>query len=211
MTILLLFASFLFLIVVIHWTGKKQLCPEWKYHKYHLIISLQNIDGINLFIQALCWMFELLKFLCCPKMSSWFDITSAFHFMFFQEAFLSSLKALQPEICITAAYGNILPRKFLNIPLLGQSDVIFIKIYIILCGPVLVFTCIFLGCLHRHDSYFLLNGIIGIVVSGLMKLLAFCEPGTVNIHPSLLPQYRGAAPVQRALQVSLSWVGYNVQ
>lgn len=25
--------------------------------------------------------------------------------------------------------------------------------------------------------------------------------GTVNIHPSLLPQYRGAAPVQRALQV----------
>ena len=26
--------------------------------------------------------------------------------------------------------------------------------------------------------------------------------GTLNIHPSLLPQYRGAAPVQRALQVS---------
>jgi len=25
--------------------------------------------------------------------------------------------------------------------------------------------------------------------------------GTVNIHPSLLPLYRGAAPVQRALQV----------
>lgn len=27
--------------------------------------------------------------------------------------------------------------------------------------------------------------------------------GTVNIHPSLLPLYRGAAPVQRALQVLL--------
>lgn len=27
--------------------------------------------------------------------------------------------------------------------------------------------------------------------------------GTVNIHPSLLPLYRGAAPVQRALQVAL--------
>jgi len=27
--------------------------------------------------------------------------------------------------------------------------------------------------------------------------------GTVNIHPSLLPLYRGAAPVQRALQVQL--------
>ncbi len=25
--------------------------------------------------------------------------------------------------------------------------------------------------------------------------------GTLNIHPSLLPRYRGASPVQRALQV----------
>ena len=25
--------------------------------------------------------------------------------------------------------------------------------------------------------------------------------GTLNVHPSLLPRYRGAAPVQRALQV----------
>lgn len=30
-----------------------------------------------------------------------------------------------------------------------------------------------------------------------------CIPGTVNIHPSLLPLYRGAAPVQRALQVCM--------
>ncbi|XP_052197872.1 uncharacterized protein LOC127804858 isoform X2 [Diospyros lotus] len=59
-----------------------------------------------------------------------------------EETFLSNLRALQPELCITAAYGNILPNKFLKIPPLG----------------------------------------------------------TVNIHPSLLPLYRGAAPVQRALQ-----------
>ncbi|EXB57385.1 Methionyl-tRNA formyltransferase [Morus notabilis] len=59
-----------------------------------------------------------------------------------EEIFLSNLRELKPELCITAAYGNILPRKFLNIPPLG----------------------------------------------------------TVNIHPSLLPLYRGAAPVQRALQ-----------
>ncbi|KAK7365222.1 hypothetical protein VNO80_14109 [Phaseolus coccineus] len=57
------------------------------------------------------------------------------------DAFLSNLKALQPQLCITAAYGNILPTKFLDIP----------------------------------------------------------QFGTVNIHPSLLPLYRGAAPVQRAL------------
>lgn len=31
----------------------------------------------------------------------------------------------------------------------------------------------------------------------------FNVSGTVNIHPSLLPLYRGAAPVQRALQVKI--------
>ncbi|KAL0701018.1 hypothetical protein Bca4012_057140 [Brassica carinata] len=68
------------------------------------------------------------------------------------EAFLSSLRDLQPELCVTAAYGNILPTKFLNIPL--------------------------------H--------------------------GTVNIHPSLLPLYRGAAPVQRALQDGVQETGVSL-
>jgi methionyl-tRNA formyltransferase len=36
--------------------------------------------------------------------------------------------------------------------------------------------------------------------------LALPRRGTLNIHPSLLPLYRGAAPVQRALQVGfLGW------
>ncbi|KAK8546599.1 hypothetical protein V6N12_027375 [Hibiscus sabdariffa] len=69
-----------------------------------------------------------------------------------EETFLSSLRALQPEVCITAAYGNILPTKFLNIPTLG----------------------------------------------------------TVNIHPSLLPLYRGAAPVQRALQDGVNETGVSL-
>ncbi|OMO73409.1 hypothetical protein COLO4_27119 [Corchorus olitorius] len=69
-----------------------------------------------------------------------------------EEAFLSSLRALQPELCVTAAYGNILPTKFLNIPSLG----------------------------------------------------------TVNIHPSLLPLYRGAAPVQRALQDGAKETGVSL-
>ncbi|KAF4377424.1 hypothetical protein G4B88_026377 [Cannabis sativa] len=69
-----------------------------------------------------------------------------------EDAFLSDLRALQPELCITAAYGNILPSKFLNIPPLG----------------------------------------------------------TVNIHPSLLPQYRGAAPVQRALQDGVKETGVSL-
>ncbi|CAA0843106.1 formyltransferase- putative [Striga hermonthica] len=69
-----------------------------------------------------------------------------------EESFLSALKALEPELCITAAYGNILPSKFLKIPSMG----------------------------------------------------------TVNIHPSLLPLYRGAAPVQRALQDGVRETGVSV-
>ncbi|ESQ28690.1 hypothetical protein EUTSA_v10019000mg [Eutrema salsugineum] len=68
------------------------------------------------------------------------------------EAFLCTLRDLQPELCVTAAYGNILPTKFLNIPV--------------------------------H--------------------------GTVNIHPSLLPRYRGAAPVQRALQDGVPETGVSL-
>ncbi|KAF3445256.1 hypothetical protein FNV43_RR14950 [Rhamnella rubrinervis] len=69
-----------------------------------------------------------------------------------EDIFLSTFRALQPELCITAAYGNILPSKFLNIPPLG----------------------------------------------------------TVNIHPSLLPLYRGAAPVQRALQDGVRETGVSL-
>ncbi|KAF8407697.1 hypothetical protein HHK36_006832 [Tetracentron sinense] len=69
-----------------------------------------------------------------------------------EETFLSNLRVLQPELCITAAYGNILPKKFLQIPSLG----------------------------------------------------------TVNIHPSLLPLYRGAAPVQRALQDGVKETGVSL-
>eukprot|EP00258_Populus_trichocarpa_P028301 XP_024444320.1 uncharacterized protein LOC18099405 [Populus trichocarpa] len=69
-----------------------------------------------------------------------------------EDTFLSTLRALQPELCITAAYGNILPTKFLNIPPMG----------------------------------------------------------TVNIHPSLLPLYRGAAPVQRALQDGAKETGVSL-
>ncbi|XP_010551967.1 PREDICTED: uncharacterized protein LOC104822436 [Tarenaya hassleriana] len=69
-----------------------------------------------------------------------------------EDSFLSALRDLQPELCITAAYGNILPTKFLKIPSLG----------------------------------------------------------TVNIHPSLLPLYRGAAPVQRALQDGVKETGVSL-
>ncbi|XP_077220636.1 formyltransferase isoform X3 [Tasmannia lanceolata] len=61
-------------------------------------------------------------------------------------------RASEPEVCVTAAYGNILPSKFLEIP--------------------------------HH--------------------------GTVNIHPSLLPFYRGAAPVQRALQDGVKETGVSL-
>lgn len=58
-------------------------------------------------------------------------------------ATLAALRALSPDLFVTAAYGSYLPSRVLALP--------------------------------RH--------------------------GTLNIHPSLLPAYRGAAPIQRALMV----------
>lgn len=69
-----------------------------------------------------------------------------------EEMFLADLRALKPDLCVTAAYGNILPKRFLEIP----------------------------------------------------------QHGTVNVHPSLLPLYRGAAPVQRALQDGVKVTGVSV-
>ena len=66
--------------------------------------------------------------------------------------FLTHLESLGIDLCITAAYGNFLPKRFLSIPKLG----------------------------------------------------------TVNIHPSMLPLYRGAAPVQRSLQNGDSSTGVSV-
>jgi methionyl-tRNA formyltransferase len=68
------------------------------------------------------------------------------------EDFLSALEALSPDLCITAAYGNYLPKRFLSIP----------------------------------------------------------KCGTVNIHPSLLPKYRGAAPAQRCLEAGDATSGVSV-
>lgn len=63
-----------------------------------------------------------------------------------QPAFLERVAALSPDLAVTAAYGNMLPQTFLDLPRLG----------------------------------------------------------TLNVHPSLLPKYRGAAPVQRAVEVRLA-------
>jgi methionyl-tRNA formyltransferase len=59
---------------------------------------------------------------------------------------------LQPDLAVTAAYGQILPERFLRVPRLG----------------------------------------------------------VLNIHPSLLPRYRGAAPVQRALQDGVTCTGVSI-
>lgn len=67
--------------------------------------------------------------------------------------FLDELEhSIKPDICITAAYGQYLPKRFLAIP----------------------------------------------------------KYGTLNIHPSLLPRWRGASPVQRSLQAGDNPVGVSV-
>ncbi|NBO36983.1 methionyl-tRNA formyltransferase [bacterium] len=66
--------------------------------------------------------------------------------------FIAQLAELSPDVCVTAAYGQVLSEEFLALP--------------------------------KH--------------------------GTLNIHPSLLPLYRGAAPVQRALEDGVSETGVTV-
>jgi len=68
-------------------------------------------------------------------------------------AFLEDLESnVRPDLCITAAYGQYLPKRFLETPSFG----------------------------------------------------------TVNIHPSLLPRWRGASPVQRSLEAGDDPVGVTV-
>jgi Formyl transferase len=66
--------------------------------------------------------------------------------------FLQDFIDLCPDLCITAAYGQYLPKRFLQTP----------------------------------------------------------KYGTVNIHPSLLPKWRGASPVQRSLEMGDNPVGVSV-
>lgn len=67
--------------------------------------------------------------------------------------FLDELEfSVRPDMCITAAYGQYLPKRFLAIPKLG----------------------------------------------------------TLNIHPSLLPRWRGASPVQRSLEAGDDPLGVSV-
>ncbi|CAE7188370.1 fmt, partial [Symbiodinium sp. CCMP2456] len=68
------------------------------------------------------------------------------------EAFLEKLEDLKPDVCVTAAYGEYLPRRFLEAPRLG----------------------------------------------------------TINLHPSLLPRWRGASPVQRCLVAGDTETGITI-
>lgn len=68
------------------------------------------------------------------------------------ESFLSELERMGVDLCVTAAYGCYLPKRFLAIP----------------------------------------------------------RCGTLNIHPSLLPRWRGAAPVQRTLEAGDKVTGVTV-
>jgi len=68
------------------------------------------------------------------------------------EAFLEKLEELKPDVCVTAAYGEYLPRRFLEAPRLG----------------------------------------------------------TINLHPSLLPRWRGASPVQRCLVAGETQTGITI-
>jgi len=69
-----------------------------------------------------------------------------------QEDFLQRMEDLEVDLCITAAYGQYLPKRFLRAP----------------------------------------------------------KFGTLNVHPSLLPLWRGASPVQRSLEAGDEVTGVSV-
>ena len=94
---------------------------------------------------------------CCCRYTTYFINTTIQTILFFLQAkdplFLEDLETnVRPDLCITAAYGQYLPKRFLAAP-----------------------------------TY-----------------------GTVNIHPSLLPRWRGASPVQRSLEAGDNPVGVSV-
>lgn len=55
-----------------------------------------------------------------PLSDNCFQTLTSDRSSFMQEGFLADLRALNPDVCITAAYGNFLPSKFLAIPTYGR-------------------------------------------------------------------------------------------
>ncbi|KAJ4961882.1 hypothetical protein NE237_021792 [Protea cynaroides] len=73
------------------------------YGKSLKIIMALNLSLINHFSKVLC---TGRAFIACKYHAG---------------NILSNLRALQPDLCVTAAYGNILPSTFLKIPLLAYT------------------------------------------------------------------------------------------
>ncbi len=40
-----------------------------------------------------------------------------------QDSFLEAIRTLKPDLCVTAAYGGMLPQRFLDIPRLGSLNI----------------------------------------------------------------------------------------
>ncbi|KAL4179174.1 hypothetical protein AMTRI_Chr13g85980 [Amborella trichopoda] len=56
-----------------------------------------------------------------------------------EEKFLSDLRAIKPELCVTAAYGNILPNKFLEIPQCETGVSLVYTVRALDAGPIIAF------------------------------------------------------------------------
>ncbi|XP_011099488.1 uncharacterized protein LOC105177900 isoform X1 [Sesamum indicum] len=67
-----------------------------------------------------------------------------------EESFLSSFKVLEPELCITAAYGNILPTKFLKLPSMDLSAILQVQsTYTLVCFLCIVGQLLFRGLCRK--------------------------------------------------------------
>eukprot|EP00854_Cymbomonas_tetramitiformis_P020863 gene20863-25019_t len=144
-----------------------------------------------------------------------------------EEDFLEEMAKLAPDLCITAAYGNMLPTAFLNIPrygtelLLERIDSVMDEAAIGSATPQDETAVVHAAKVAKEEGVLdfklpaktLHNKGGGVVDSG-HQLLGFehflLVARTLNIHPSLLPKFRGAAPVQRAVEAGVEETGVSV-
>jgi methionyl-tRNA formyltransferase len=66
----------------------------------------------------------------------------------------------------------------------------------------------FIGTLSQIEPDLFVLSAYGYILSG--RLLQVARLGGINVHPSLLPRYRGAAPIQRAIMAGEEKTGITI-
>lgn len=146
-----------------------------------------------------------------------------------QEGFLRQVEQqLQPDLCLTAAYGCILPQRFLNVPPLGTLN---IHPSLLPKSVLPAALALVLSSVRSARSAAALSGLSRLACQVCMADIARCKAAgrhsgeaackvhqkelfamqdTISSRVLFTCRYRGAAPVQRALQDGVTETGVSV-